>query len=218
MIDPHRQAYLMQRLRARDAFGDLGQAGLETWHENDWSLNPGYQPEFLPETMTPAAVLVGLIDRGDDLNILLTQRTAHLSSHAGQVAFPGGKIEPYDTSPVAAALREAQEEVGLSPSFVDVIGRLADYQTGTGFRVAPVVGIIHEGCALQPDPGEVAKVFEVPLSFVLSKANHTIETREYRGVERRYFAMDYDGHYIWGATAAILVNFCHAMRHYAGIE
>jgi len=157
--------------------------------------------------LKPAAVLVGLLDKDGEANVLLTLRTEHLSSHAGQIAFPGGKIEAGDAGPTDAALRETEEETGLAPRFVDVIGLLDPYVTGTGYRIVPVVGVIKPGFTLAPDPSEVADVFEVPLSFLMNPANHQRHERVWKGELRRYYAMPYLERYIWGATAGILRNF-----------
>lgn len=154
----------------------------------------------------PAAVLVGLVERGDGFTVLLTRRTEHLQHHAGQVSFPGGRIEKKDATPAQAALRETEEEIGLHRSHIDLIGRLDDYLTGTGFIVTPLVGLIRPPFDIQPDPFEVADVFEVPLAFLLDPVNHQTCQKEIRGLERRYFAMSYGPHYIWGATAGILMN------------
>lgn len=155
----------------------------------------------------PAAVLVPLVARPEGITVLLTQRASHLKRHAGQIAFPGGRCDPEDGSPRATALREAQEEVGLDPARVELLGLLPDYRTRTGFRVTPVVGWIEELPALVPDPREVADVFEVPLAFVLDPANHQRHYREVEGKRRHFYALCWGERYIWGATAAMLVNF-----------
>jgi 8-oxo-dGTP pyrophosphatase MutT (NUDIX family) len=151
-------------------------------------------------------VLVPIVVRESGLTLLLTQRTAHLRDHAGQVSFPGGRSEPEDGSPVATALREAQEEVGIDPSQVEVIGHLPDYCTGTGFRVTPVVGLVSPPLNLRLDDFEVAEVFEPPLSFLLDARNHQRHSMEVRGAMREYWAMPWQGFYIWGATAGMLVS------------
>ena len=174
----------------------------------DHDLNPG-QPAG--GKLTPAAVLVPLIDRGE-LTVLLTQRTAHLDAHAGQISFPGGRVEPADPDHVAAALRETEEEVGIPAGLVEVIGRLDDYITGTGFRVTPVVGVVEPSFEVRPDPFEVAEVFEVPLGFVLDPANHEQHSRIVNGIERRYYVLPYEGRYIWGATAGMLINLYEVLR------
>ncbi|WP_242390580.1 CoA pyrophosphatase [Pararhodospirillum photometricum] len=165
------------------------------------------------DTARPAAVLVPLVERPEGLNVLLTRRTAHLAHHAGQIAFPGGRAEASDPSPEATALREAFEETGLGGESVDILGRLDDYRTVTGFHVTPVVGAVTPPLDLRLDPHEVAIAFEVPLAFILDESNHRREVRETpRGGRRAYFAIPYHEHYIWGATAAMLINLCAVMR------
>ena len=165
-----------------------------------------------PATRRYAAVLVPLVEHVEGLSVLLTQRTEHLSSHAGQVAFPGGRVEDDDADVVATALRETEEEIGLARSHVDTVGRLDDYETGTGFVVTPIVGFVRPPFTLRPDPSEVAVVFEVPLSFVLDRRNHERRTGFWRGRERTYFAMPYEGRFIWGATAGMLINLCDVLE------
>jgi 8-oxo-dGTP pyrophosphatase MutT (NUDIX family) len=154
----------------------------------------------------PAAVLVGLVARPEGPRILLTQRTAHLKDHAGQISLPGGRIETGDPDPVAAALREAEEEIGLAPARVEILGGLPVYDTITGFRIHPVVGWIEPPIELRPDPYEVAELFELPLGFALDPRNHERDSYERDGRRRHFFVLRYDGRYIWGATAGILVN------------
>jgi 8-oxo-dGTP pyrophosphatase MutT (NUDIX family) len=161
--------------------------------------------------LMPAAVLLPLILR-DEPMVLLTKRTHTLSRHAGQVSFPGGRSEAGDISLVETALRETQEETGIAPSFVTVAGYLDAYETGTGFAILPVVGLLGDGFSLVPDPAEVASVFEVPLDFLLDPANRVKESREFQGRARSFFSYTYNGHYIWGATAAMLINFSDRMR------
>lgn len=158
------------------------------------------------ENLTPAAVLMPLIDRADGMTVLLTQRTAHLSAHAGQISFPGGRFEAGDGTPENTALRETEEEIGLTRTHVEVLGRLSVRETGTGYRVVPVVGVITPPFPVAPDPHEVAEVFEVPLSFVLDPANHRFETRIMSGVQRQFYSVLYGDYYIWGLTARLLVN------------
>jgi 8-oxo-dGTP pyrophosphatase MutT (NUDIX family) len=154
----------------------------------------------------PAAVLVGLVGHGSGPAVLLTQRTAHLKDHAGQISFPGGRVEEEDAGIVPAALREAQEEIGLDPSRVEILGELDPYDTVTGFRIHPVVGWIEPPVILAPDPFEVAEVFEVPLCFTLDAANHRRDSYVRHGRRRHFFVLPYGQRYIWGATAGILVN------------
>ena len=176
----------------------------------DHDLNPGMAPP--DQKLTPAAVLVPLVDRADELTVLLTQRTEHLRDHAGQVSFPGGRVEPNDPSHEAAALREAEEEVGLPSDRVDLIGRLDRYVTRTGFEVVPVIGIVNPPFPIRPDPFEVAEVFEVPLRFLADPKNHQKHSRYYKGTRRSFYAMPYNGYYIWGATAGMLVNLSQALE------
>ncbi len=157
--------------------------------------------------LTPAAVLLALIERPQGLHVLLTRRTEHLRDHAGQISFPGGRIEPEDGSAEAAALREAHEEVGLPPTSVEVIGRLPTYTIRTGYLVHPVVGMVQPPLQLVPDPFEVAEIFEVPLAFFLDPANHQFKIMQYEGRQYPVYAMPYKHYYIWGATAAILREF-----------
>ena len=164
------------------------------------------RPRLREQTITPAAVLVPLVERASGLHVLLTQRTAHLRDHAGQVSFPGGRIEPDDASPAAAALRETFEEIGLAPEFIEIVGYLDTYLTITGFSVVPVVAFVREGFSLALDDFEVASVFEVPLSFVLDPANHVLRTKDVHGVEVSYYELPYGDRYIWGATARMLVG------------
>ena len=153
-----------------------------------------------------AAVLVPVIDRPQGLQVLFIQRTEGPDAHSGQIAFPGGKIERHDTGAVAAALRETHEETGLAHEFVEVLGFLDAYRTGTRFEISPVVGIVSEGFDLVPEPLEVADIFEVPLAFFMDPANHQTDSRIWRGKRRHFYAMPYQDRYIWGATAGILRN------------
>jgi 8-oxo-dGTP pyrophosphatase MutT (NUDIX family) len=161
--------------------------------------------------LTPAAVLVPLVDRPDGLTILLTQRTAHLQSHAGQISFPGGRKEPDDADAVATALRETEEEVGLPRQHITVVGQLDNYVTGTGFEVTPIVGIVTPPFPIVIDPFEVAEAFEVPLSYVLDGANHHQVERESAGRRRVFYVLPYEGRNIWGATAGMLVNLAEVL-------
>jgi 8-oxo-dGTP pyrophosphatase MutT (NUDIX family) len=176
------------------------------WGRSDWDLNPEMLADFaVMEPPRPAAVLVPIVARAE-LTVLLTERTAHLATHAGQIAFPGGKVESDDPDAVHTALREAEEEIGLSRALVEPLGFLDGYRTGTGFLVTPVVAIVRPEFTLQLDPGEVASAFEVPLAFLMDPANHKHHSREWRGRQRHYYAMPYGDRYIWGATAGMIRN------------
>jgi 8-oxo-dGTP pyrophosphatase MutT (NUDIX family) len=153
-----------------------------------------------------AAVLVPIISRKDGASVLLTMRAAGLNRHAGQVAFPGGRIDATDASPLAAALRETHEEVGIAPEFIRPLGFLDAYLTGTGYRIVPVVAEILPGFALTLNPDEVEETFETPLSFLMDPANIRREGRKWNGVFRSYYAFEHGGRYIWGATAGIIRN------------
>jgi 8-oxo-dGTP pyrophosphatase MutT (NUDIX family) len=155
------------------------------------------------QPIRPAAVLIPVVAHPEP-TVLLTLRATHLADHAGQISFPGGKIDPTDASPLEAALREAQEEVGLDRRFIDPIGYLDVYGTAFGFRILPTLARVSPGFTLRINAGEVDDVFEVPLAFLMNPVNHQIHSKEFRGMERFYYAMPYAGHYIWGATAGIL--------------
>ena len=192
-----------------------------------WQPELRREPRFADRAPAPAAVLVPLIERPGGLTVLLTERTVHLSTHSGQVAFPGGKVDPDDANAAAAALREAEEEVALPRRFVDVIGQLPEYTTGSQFIVTPVVALVRPGFTLRPNPGEVAHAFEVPLSFLMNPAHHRRHRFESEGQVREWFSMPYVEparaepsagesppapaaeveRFIWGATAGMLRNF-----------
>jgi 8-oxo-dGTP pyrophosphatase MutT (NUDIX family) len=165
--------------------------------------------------LTKAAVLVPVVAHAERLTVLFTQRTTHLKAHSGQISFPGGRAEPHDPTAEFTALRETEEEIGLSAEAVEVLARLPDYCTRTGYRVTPVVGLLTPPLALSPDPREVAEVFEVPLAFLLDARNHRRETREFQGGKVGFYSIPYGERYIWGATAGMLVNLC---RHVGSIE
>lgn len=177
------------------------------------AIRPGDPSDQEAELMA-AAVLVPLVERPEGLTVMLTKRTAHLAHHPGQISFPGGRLEPDDDGDLlTCALRETAEEVGLAPDQVQVLGRLDDYVTGTGFIVTPVVGVIDPPFTLTPDSFEVAEVFEVPLDFVLDQANHQLQRREVRGIQRPFWALSWGDKLIWGATAGILVNLSEVLAH-----
>ena len=170
---------------------------------SDYDLNPD-APRLGRQRLRPASVLVPLVERGGGVNLILTRRAALLKHHPGQVAFPGGKQEPGDATPLAAALREAEEEIALRPGQVEVLGGLDPHETVTSFAVRPFVGLVDPGFRAVPDPGEVEEVFEVPLAFALDPANMQVHGRVWQGVLRRYYVIPYGPHYIWGATARML--------------
>jgi 8-oxo-dGTP pyrophosphatase MutT (NUDIX family) len=173
---------------------------------SDWDLNPEFKDDLaVMASPRPAAVLVPIVLR-DPLTVLLTQRSHDMPSHPGQISFPGGKMETWDATPVACALRETREEIGVTPEFVETLGFLDSYRTGTGFQISPVVGFVRPGFAIALDPREVLEVFEVPLAFLMQTANHQKHTRDWRGRQRSYYAMPYEGRFIWGATAGMLKN------------
>ena len=171
----------------------------------DLDLNPETWVQAGVKATKPAAVLIPVIARSEP-TVLLTLRTAELASHAGQVAFPGGKIDPADASPVAAALREAMEEIGLAPALIEPIGYLDLYLTFSGFRILPTVARVKPDFALTLNPREVVEAFEVPLAFVMSADNHQRKTRDWNGIQREYYAIAFEDRYIWGITAGILRN------------
>ncbi|MFN4129615.1 MAG: CoA pyrophosphatase [Paracoccaceae bacterium] len=170
---------------------------------SDFDLNPGMQPPA-GRILRPAGVLVPVWTRPEGARVILTKRASHLKHHPGQIALPGGKVEPQDASVQAAALREAMEEISLAPALVDVIGHLPAHETVTGFSMTPVLGVIRDDFVPIAEAGEVEEVFSVPLSHVLDPAHYVIERRLWMGQWRRYFAVPYGPYYIWGATARIL--------------
>jgi 8-oxo-dGTP pyrophosphatase MutT (NUDIX family) len=171
----------------------------------DLDLDPAVWERAGIVASRPAAVLIPVVDHPVP-SVILTLRTPDLTSHAGQIAFPGGKIDPHDQSPVAAALREAEEEIGLPPTFVEPLGYLDLYLTFSGFRILPTVARVEPGYALTLNRSEVAEAFEVPLAFLMEPANHQRHSRDWKGIAREYYAMPYGDRYIWGVTAGILRN------------
>jgi 8-oxo-dGTP pyrophosphatase MutT (NUDIX family) len=193
---------LRRRLDERLSFGSQALP-----KRGDFDLNPQMRDEAgAGRLLRPAAVLIPIVERRTGLSVLFTRRADHLARHAGQVSFPGGRVGDDDGDAMTAALRETEEEVGLPRSFVDVRGELDRYETGTGFSIQPFVGLVREGFELRIDASEVAEAFEVPFAFLMDARNHAQQTSHWQGRERRYYAMTYERHYIWGATAGILVN------------
>lgn len=183
-------------------------------------IPPNFNENVLPRYQhpaghipTPAAVLVPLINRPEGLTLMLTQRTAHLHDHAGQISFPGGRVDEGDASRTHTALREAREETGLAPHLVQLIGQLPEWDIQTGFRVTPVVGWIEPPLSLAPDPFEVAEVFEVPLNFLLNPDNHRRHSDVINGRQRHYYSMPFEGRNIWGATAGMIHMLYCILRH-----
>ena len=205
-----------------------GESGLETtrltvdWLRRRFANPPDWQQEivdeprlFLPgKSYTDASVLIAIVQREAGLNVLLTRRTAHLTEHAGQISFPGGRVDPGDSSAVDTALREASEEIGLDREHVEVLGLLPEYYTGTGYRVTPVVSVIQSPLLLQAQASEVAEIFEVPFDFLMDGRSHQRRSAAFRqGWDRRtFYTMPYRQYFIWGATAGMLRNLFHFLR------
>jgi len=197
------RALARQKLRASLSLSELERASPSGVSDDAPAGQSAERAKLAP--LRPAAVLLPVVDRPDGLSVLLTLRASDLRAHAGQVAFPGGKIDAGET-PCEAALREAQEEIGLEAQFIDPLGWLDPYFTGTGFRVAPLLALVEPSFALTINKLEVDEVFETPFAFLMDAANHRLEEREWQGRRRRYYAMPHEGRYIWGATAGILRN------------
>ncbi|MDD9876906.1 MAG: CoA pyrophosphatase [Magnetovibrio sp.] len=179
----------------------------------DHELNPTFAMQLPPgDELVPAAVLIPIVEHTDGITVMFTQRTNHLAHHPGQISFPGGHVDPGDDTPEETALRETEEEVGLHRRHIEIVGRLDQYRVRTGFSVTPVVGFVTPPFDVEPDPHEVAEVFEVPLDFLMDPTNHQRHSRDYKGTERQFYAMPYGGYYIWGATAGMLVNLYHVLR------
>ncbi len=187
---------LPQDALERDVIPEGGDHSLNAWE---------ISPDFL-QTTRVAAVLIGLVEREDGLHILLTQRGSALRVHSGQIAFPGGKMDPEDATPAATALREAEEEIGIPADRIEVLGYLGAYLTRTGFRIVPVVARLHPPFTMILNPDEVVEAFEVPFSFLMAEANHQLRQREWKGIQRWFYAMPYGERNIWGITAGITRN------------
>ncbi|MER9253915.1 CoA pyrophosphatase [Mesorhizobium sp. M0598] len=187
--------------RQRVAAQPLAHAGDDF---GDHRFNPGHPRLKLAKALRDAAVLIPVVDHGHEATVLLSRRAEKLRNHSGQVAFPGGTIDPTDASPEAAALRETSEEIGLDSDYIEIIGRLPDYVSGSGYRIAPVLGIVRPGFSLTMNSDEVDAVFEVPLGFLMDPANHTRDSRMWNDLEWFYYEMPYGGQRIWGVTAGII--------------
>ncbi|MGB7287423.1 MAG: CoA pyrophosphatase, partial [Salaquimonas sp.] len=172
----------------------------------------------IERAIIPAAVLVPIVKRADELTVVLTKRTERLNSHSGQIAFAGGKIDAEDASPVAAALREAEEEIGLHADKVEVLGTMPEYLSGSGYRITPVIALIENNMQLTPNPDEVEYIFEVPLAFLMDSDNHKLGSRMFNGNRRYYLEMPFGKHYIWGVTAGMIKIFQQRLSHAAGVE
>lgn len=189
----------------RRALTQMGGPVESAWREHgDFLLNPSIVPHLENLHLKDAAVLVPVVDDGEDAHVIFTQRTASLRKHSGQVAFPGGAVDPEDRSIELAALREAQEEIGLDPRFVETIGRLPHYMALSGFKITPVLAVVQPGFELVPNPDEVESVFEVPLSFLMNPGNHGRGSGHWQGEDRHFYRMPYGDRNIWGITAGIV--------------
>lgn len=187
-----------------DAFRRIALGNPEVGVLGDQLLNPDLSPALIDRPLIDAAVLIGVVERGEGAQVILTQRTANLRTHSGQIAFPGGRIDVGDASPERAALRETEEEIGVPGTAIELIGRLPYYVSGSGFRVAPVLGVVDPIARYRPNPAEVASTFEVPLAFLLDPANHRRESLIVQGRERHFWVMHYRDRRIWGLTAGII--------------
>ena len=205
-----------QRLLAqglRDHFAQAPNWSPEITDENRYVLASNIIAQREQEGLTTkAAVLMPLVMRGEGIQVLLTQRTDHLHDHAGQISFPGGRMDEGDESIIATALRESEEEIGLASAYIEVIGSLPEYLTVSGYRVSPVVALVSPDSKYQPDPFEVADIFEVPLRFLMNPANHEIRVWNSDQESRRFYAMPYFDRFIWGATAGMLRNLYHLLK------
>jgi 8-oxo-dGTP pyrophosphatase MutT (NUDIX family) len=197
-VEPYSAADFRRRVERRAIAGDNG------GDYGDHRFNPELRHFIVRDGLRDAAVLIPVVDHKDGATVILTKRTEKLRHHSGQVAFPGGSIDPTDASAEDAAQRETEEEIGLDRGFVEVIGRLPDYVSGSGYRVAPVLGVVRPGFLLTLNVDEVDDAFEVPLAFLMDEVNHGRESREWQGHMRHYYVMPYGDRHIWGLTAGII--------------
>lgn len=210
------QQHVIPDFSARDLRHRVEAVGVgEDSDYGDHRWNPGHPhlDQMRKLKLRDAAVLIAIVDRPEGATVILTKRTEALRNHSGQVAFPGGRIDATDATPEFAALREADEEIGLRPDQVEVIGRMPDYKAGSGFRIAPIIGIVQPGFELDVNPDEVDAVFEVPLRFLMNPQNHTRNSRIWNDIEWSFFDMPYGGQRIWGVTAGMIRSFYE--RYYA---
>lgn len=177
---------------------------------NIYRPDEDYHTSELP--LTPAAVLIPLVDHQDGMTVLLTKRAQHLKTHSGQVSFPGGHCDPEDADAMTTALRETEEEVGIDRSHIEVLGAMEDYETVTGYVITPVIGIIDPGFQMDVDDREVDEAFELPLEYILDERNHELQSRVWKGQRRYYYVLTNEKHNVWGATAAMLVRFAHLIN------
>ena len=175
--------------------------------EGDHILNPGYHDALVEKAIKAAAVLIPVVERGDGLNMVFTMRTQKLNSHSGQVSFPGGRIDASDQNAQYAALRETHEEIGVNAGSIEVLGQMPDYYTGSGYHISPIVGLVDGQAEFCANPHEVEYIFEVPLLFLMDPANHMIGSKSFENIERHFYEMPWNEHYIWGVTAGIVRMF-----------
>lgn len=199
-----REVFTAADFRRRVLQDGEGVAEREDADHGDHVLNPGVRLSGEGIRLKDAAVLVPVVQHDGEARVIFTQRTATLRKHSGQISFPGGGIDPEDASPEAAALRETYEEIGIDGSFIETVGRMPDYVSGTGFRIKPVLSVVRPGFELTLNPTEVDEVFEVPLSFLMDPANHRRGSRIFQGKERFFYEIPYGERYIWGITAGIV--------------
>lgn len=193
--------FTLDELRVR-ASGRLNYSQSE--QIGDFTQNPDLRKWVMAKAVKEAAILMPLVERQGEMSLLLTKRADKLNSHSGQIAFPGGKIDADDAGPEAAALREAHEEVNLATDQVEILGRLPDYYTGSGYKIAPIIGIMNTEAVVKANPDEVDYIFEVPLSFLMNPDNHVRGSRIFEGKERHFFEMPFGEHHIWGITAGMI--------------